>query len=59
MPTNPEDIELTDEHRRRIARIADQQGISWQTVVRNIMAGIEQMQSQEEGEHAAATKPTR
>lgn len=45
MATNPADIQLTDEERRRLARLADQHGITWQALVEQAVAHLEQAQT--------------
>ncbi len=45
MATNPEDIRLTDDYRRRLAKVADQQGTSWQVLLDEAVKHIEQAQT--------------
>jgi predicted DNA-binding protein len=44
MATNPEDIRLTDDYRQRLAKLADQQGTTWQTLLDEAVEHIEQTQ---------------
>jgi hypothetical protein len=45
MATNPEDIWLTDDYRRRLAKIADQKETSWQALLDEAVKHIEQTQT--------------
>ena len=42
MATNPEEIQLPDDYRQRIAKLVDQHGTSWQTLLDSFMTHIEQ-----------------
>ena len=42
MATNPGDIRLTDDYRKRLAKVADQKGTTWQTLLAQFVTQIEQ-----------------
>ncbi len=56
MATNPEDIRLTDDYRRRLARVADRNGTSWQALLDKAVTHIEQTPTNGE-KHASAKLP--
>ena len=42
MATNPGEIRLTDDYRKRLAKVADQKGTTWQTLLAQFVTQIEQ-----------------
>ena len=57
MATNPEEIQLTDDYRKRLARVADQNETSWQALLDQAMTHIEQTQLNGEQHVSAALPP--
>ena len=57
MTTNPEEIRLTDDYRKRLARVADEQGTTWQTLLDRFVTQIEQTKSNGEPPPSAPLPP--